>query len=285
MAMYKAAQSSTEGDELVVALPTMMEPEGDDDTVVFYDEEPTPEEVLELHSPEVQEISFKLPFLPGCSDEMMEVSTDDEDDAKDSNKEDKEKSKASEQPKDLAWIKQFLDNIPSHKGETLGIERAKSYLGRGLTMLSKMLQDDHEGKIDISKAEDARIEMENGHERLDKELTKRKKKASTKSGDLTKSAQKIPAVGGIIVTVPLKISRIARVCINAAVSSGKDISNMVAKQSDKWKLSDDEQEDVIQLIQDMGYFVRRDRSLKIDDKDMGSTSANEGSEWASNYQS
>jgi hypothetical protein len=284
MSMYKGAQLNLADDDMVIALPEETEV---DHEVVLYQDMPSADEVVEMHAPEGEaEITFHLPFLPGA-DDLVEVLSDDlaVETNKEEDKKEKDKSKASDQPKDLNWAKQYIDNVPKHKGENLGLERSKSYLNRGLGMLSKMLQEDHEGKIDISKAEDARIVMENGIERLEKELAKRtqKKKASVEASGLTKEGQKIAGVGGIIVTVPLKISRIARVCINATISAGKDMEDMVSKQSSKWKLDDNEQADLIQLIQDMGYIVRRDRGFMVNDKNPYERSSENNFDFPPNY--
>lgn len=281
--MYKAADLA---EDLVVSLPVAEEePAGED--VVFYNEMPSDEQVIEMHAPAEIELSFKLPHLPGCPDELVEVSGNDlevsEEKEEDKDKE-KDKSKAADQPKDLNWVKNYLENIPKHKGETLGLERSKSYLSRGLNMLSKMLQEDHDGKIDISKAEDARIEMEGGIDRLEKELNRRKKKAGKDGSELKKEGQKVASVGGIIVTVPIFISRIARVCINGSISGGKDIEDLFHRQAKKWNLSDREKAEVIQLIQDMGYPVPRlDRGFQVDDKETYERSSTDNYDYPANY--
>jgi hypothetical protein len=283
MAMYKAAN-----EELIISLPIQVETNETPDALedlVFYNEIPEEEQVVEMHAPEEHEegqISFVLPKLPGANDDEI-VELVNEVSEKEDKEAEKDKSKASDQPKDLRFIKNYLDKIPSHRGETLGLERAESYLTRGLNMLSKMIQEDHDGKIDIRQAEEARIEMENGIDRIKKELNKRKKKAGTSAGEMTKEAQKIPAVGGIIVTVPLKISRIARVCINAAVSAGKDIEDVMRRQAEKWKLTDDEKADLVQLINDMGYYIRRDRGFMVDDKEQYGYSSENNFDLPPNY--
>jgi hypothetical protein len=290
MSMYKAAQLMV--DDMTVSLPSYgNEDHNNSDDIVFYEEKPIDAaHVVEMHPPDdaTMQISFDLPFLPGA-DDLVEVMGNDhlevemKGDKEDKDEKEKDKSKASDQPKDLNWIKEYLNKIPKHKGENLGCERAKSYLNRGLSMLSKMLQDDHEGKIDISHAEDARISMESGIERLEKELAGRKKKANSKS-ELTKEAQKIAGVGGIIVTVPILISRIARTCINGSISGGKDIEDLFHRQADKWKLTDREKVEVIQLIQDMGYpLPRLDRGFMVDDKEPYERSSEKNFDYPPNY--
>lgn len=276
MSMYKFANDLE--NELEVSLPVE---EASPDDVVVYDELPSEEEVVEMHAPTNEfEISFSLPFLPGAPDEVVEVSGDDlqveNKDAKEDKKPEKEKNdgKISPAAKDfLLWLQNYLQKIPKHKGETIALERAMSYLKKGLDHLSKAVQQDYEGEIDISKAEDARVEMESGIDRLDKELQKRRKKAS-KSSDLTKEAQKAPAVGGVIITVPLIVSTIARACINSTVSGGKDIEDTFKKLSNKYKLSDREQIEVIQLIKDMNFPMKRDVFLVDDEEKYGYSSEN-----------
>lgn len=288
MAMFKEAQTNNISEELVIALPIENELPAKKEDIVFYEELPTDEEVVEMHTPEensvnVLEISFKLPHLPGAPEDL-EVSGNDlevcEEDEESDNKE-KDKSKASDQPKDLNWIKTYLSNIPKHNGETLGCERAKSYLTRGLNILSKMIQEDHDGNIDISKAEEARVEIENGIERLEKELHKRKKKAE-QSKNMTKEGS--TKVSGVIVTVPIFISRIARVCINGSISGGKSIEDLFQRQAEKWKLTDREKVEVIQLIQDLGYpLPRLDRGFMVNDKEPYGYSSEDNFDLPPNY--
>ena len=285
MAMYKMAQNYA-NDELVVILPTSMMETSPENEVVLYDEMPSKEEVIEMHRPEQEQeqLSFSLPFLPGCNDEMLEISGDDELEEEEK-KEEKDKSKVADQPKDLNWIKDFMSKIPKHKGENLGLERAKSYLNKGLGHLSKMIQEDHNGTIDISNAESARIVMEDGIERLEKELNKRKNKKASKQSELTKEAQKAAGVGngGVLVTVPLIVSAIARACINGTVSGGKSIEDIFTRLAEKFKLTDREKVETIQLLADMNFPFRRDLFL-VDDKDPYEYSSEKNVSFPANYQ-
>jgi hypothetical protein len=98
---------------------------------------------------------------------------------------------------------------------------------------------------------------------------------------LTKHAQKITGVQGVYVTVPLLISRIARVCINGTVSAGHDIEDLYKRQVSKYKLDDREQAEVRQLLWDMGYPMREDRGFfPDDDLEVYDT---DNMDWAANY--
>ena len=78
--------------------------------------------------------------------------------------------------------------------------------------------------------------MEDGIERLEKELNKRRKKADTNHG-MTKEGQKAMGVnsGGVMVTVPLIVSAIARACVNAVITNGKDLEDTFDKLAKKYK--------------------------------------------------
>ena len=98
---------------------------------------------------------------------------------------------------------------------------------------------------------------------------------------LVKEAQKIMGVKGVMITVPIFISRIARVCVNGTVSAGHDIEDLYNRQVQKWKLSDREQAEVQQLLFDMGYPLRQDRGfMPEDDLEVYDT---DNMDWAANY--
>lgn len=98
---------------------------------------------------------------------------------------------------------------------------------------------------------------------------------------LTKQAQKITGVQGVFVTVPILISRIARVCVNGTISAGHDIEDLYKRQVDRWKLSEREQAEVQQLLWDMGYPLRQDRGFMPEDNLEVWDSDN--MDWAANY--
>lgn len=98
---------------------------------------------------------------------------------------------------------------------------------------------------------------------------------------LVKQAQKITGVQGVFVTVPILISRIARVCVNGTISAGHDIEDLYRRQVERWKLSEREQAEVQQLLWDMGYPLRQDRGFMPDDNLEVWDSDN--MDWAANY--
>ena len=297
MPLYKSAQFATpsEDQNLFVIMPAE-EPEeeileveddgpGDEDgmeeLIVSDDDDevgPSFEDMLGLgdgdSEPKSVELSFALPRLPGAEDHELIVSDDDEEETKEEKKDDKPKDWQDMPKKEfLSWFRSYLDKIPKHKGETIALERAQAYLKKCLDILSKSVQQDFDGEIDIAKADDARAEIENGMNRLEKELGKRRKKASEERASLTKEGQKAPAVGGIVVTVPIGISAIARACINAVISNGKDLNDTFQKLSTKYNLTDREKMETIQLLKDMNMPIRRDLNM-LDDDEYGYGSEN-----------
>lgn len=175
----------------------------------------------------------------------------------------------------IAWVKERCDDVPKHSGyDTAGLERAIAYLERLDNEVSKAMRLDIDGELDANQVEKVRAIIDNGierlHDRLDKVKSSKKKTRKKKAGDYSdgfqKEAQKITGVQGVFVTVPLLISRIARVCINGMVSGGHDIEDLYSRQVKFYKLNDREQAEVMQLLADMGYAVRQDRGFSPEEQ-------------------
>lgn len=191
----------------------------------------------------------------------------------------------------IAWVKERCDDVPKHSGyDTAGLERAIAYLERLDNEVSRAMRMDLDGELDANQIEKVRSIIDNGIERLQDRLDKvkaskkkpRKKKAEfVASEGMVKEAQKITGVSGVFVTVPLLISRIARVCINGMVSGGHDIEDLYERQVKFYKLNDREQAEVMQLLADMGYAVTQDRGF-MPDQDVD-TSSSDNMDWAANY--
>lgn len=190
----------------------------------------------------------------------------------------------------LAWVKQRIDDVPKHSGyDTAGLERAVSYFEKLDNEISKAMRLDLEGELDANQIEHVRTQIEKGLDMLNDRIEKvkeskkgkkkGKKRASEETNSLVKEAQKITGVQGIYVTVPLLISRIARVCVNGMVSGGHDIEDLYARQVKKYKLSEREQAETMQLLSDMGYALRQDRGFMPDDD----LTVEEGMDWNQNF--
>lgn len=257
------------------------------------------------HSFEVSEpidIEIVVEELPGAPpgtkdpepvlEVMEEKAKEDENDAKADKKSEKWNWAARGADGFVIWIKERCEDVPKHSGiDSSGLERAAAYLEKLDAEISKAMRLDVEGELDANKIEEVRSKIDDGlarlHDRLDKvKKTKKnykKKKADTEFEEtgIVKEAQKITGVQGIYVTVPLLISRVARICINSAVSAGKNIETTYDDQVKRYKLDDREQAEVRQLIEDMGYPMRNDRGhMPEDDIDVSSS---DNFDWVASY--
>ena len=294
MSLYKQAQFLDAND---------FENFGDEDEVVLYEEKPSMEDVVELHQPDEAkdssvEITFKLPTLPGSDADMpIEVSTNDNIEVENDTKKDKNDLQSEElEVQDpwkspvpsgiLQWVHNRLQNLPRHSGtETTGMERTVAALKRINNEISKAIANDYNGEVDIGKLEQARKEIMDGINRLEQAIKKidsgyKGKKADIEDG-LVKEAKQTH-VGGIIITVPLLISRIARVCINSMVSGGHDIERVVNAQIKEYSLDKREQAELMQLLEDMGYASPRRNRGQPKDHQMDFTSS-DNFDFGSNY--
>jgi hypothetical protein len=230
---------------------------------------------IEVSEDEPSEITFVLDEVPGAPDAKEIVVTqdaDDEDISAEVTIDDGEVDKWKWEPKTfLVWLKNMFDNVPTHSGhDSTGLEKAISYFEALDREITKAMRSDYKNEIDNAQAETAREQIENGIERLvdrlkqvntSKYKRKAKKKASDDSEGLIKEAQKATRINGITITVPLLISRIARVCINGTVSAGHDIEDMFERQATEYNLDKRERAELSQLIADMGWPMIQDRGF------------------------
>lgn len=218
--------------------------------------------ILEINDEPDKEFSFKLPNLPGSDkindDDILHLVKVDEDD-------DEEEIEVQSDPwgwkhdEFIGWLKEKMKNIPRHSGkDTTGIERAIAYLQRLDKEISKCVRSDFDNKVEIDILEKIRDEIHEGIERLEARHKKlmTSKRPRKKSAGLVKEAT--VNITGISVTVPLFISAIVRTCINAMVSSGKDIEDCFAKLAKKYDLDKRETLEAVQLFSDMNVAFRCD---------------------------
>lgn len=172
----------------------------------------------------------------------------------------------------LNWLKEKVEQVPRHTGKDVsGLERAIAYLKFLAGEISKATRQDIKGQLDCNAVEDARDKIHEGIDRLEARLQQvsaykynkgKKKKADSEEQALVKNATK---TAGFVVNVPLFISHVARVCINSMVSGGHDIENTFQKMAQKYEMTKREQVETMRLLSDMGYHVRRDFGLDLDE--------------------
>ncbi len=238
--------------------------------VIIFDEKPRMEDVVEMHQPETHQ--FQFPSLP--SPGVIEVS-------------EHEAPKASKEkgPKDawdwqslglgkfMDWCQDRLNSIPNMSGnETTAIERGISYLERLNKEISRAITTDYDAEIDVKAIETVRKWIFTSIKTLRGIFDQRhesdysgKEAATDANGKMVKEAR-TPYSGGIIVTVPLIISRCARVCINGTVSAGHDLPSLYREQVKAFGLDKREQAELIQHLEDMGFPIRADRLMLPDEE-------------------
>lgn len=266
-----------------------------DEDIVLLDESESPISVSDIAP---KELIFVLDKVPGASDqEEIEIEEPQEIEVKEPEEVEVEEKNPWDwnslgHSKFLEWLMSMVSNVPRHSGrDTTGLEKAIAYFEAVDREITKAMRTDYKNEIDSAKAEEARAEIESGLERLIDRLekvrstkykrhSKKLKKADAEYG-LVKEAQKATHVGGIVVTVPLFISRLARVCINGLVSAGHDIETTFDRLNKKYKLTNREQAELMQLIEDMGYQVRRDRGFELNEEI--DTASSDNYDWAANF--
>lgn len=250
--------------------------------------------VVEVMEPEV-ELVLTLDKIPGALDqedieEPSEIEVDEPEDVV-----------VNDDPWDwggdlknyLPWLSKMMQNVPQHSGrDTVGIERVIAYFEALDRENSRAVRMDKNNIIDVRLLEKARDEIQRAIERCEERLekiksskykkNKKKKKADFEQEGFVKEA-KSTHIGGISITVPLLISTLARICINSMVSAGHDIEDVFDKLVKKYKLTDREKLELVQLLADMGYPVRRDRGIGLDEETDISSSDNY--DWQANFYS
>jgi competence protein ComGC len=286
-AMFKEGQFYDANDAWDVSL-------ADDPEPMYVSDSNDAEVMLEFDDPKQDPIVFELDMIPGAPD-AQEIVVDDEIEA-----EEDQDVEIDDDPWNwrqhgmggfLGWLSNMFKGVPRHSGyDTTGLEKCIAYFERMDRELTRAMREDYRNEIDIAKAESAREAIENGIERLIKRLedvktTKykrhaKKKKSWREEAGFVKEAQKSTNIAGIMITVPLLISRIARVCINGMVSAGHDLEDLYASQVKEYNLDKREQAELQQLLADMGYVVRQDRGMS---EGNAPTDSADGKDWATNY--
>lgn len=301
MSLHKQAQTMAD-DDLTLAQDDLWDSDLMDSLLAVDEEdeekEEHPEEELELtEEPEdefvghgeieievddeprlMKEFDFTLPLVPGgehqeeIPEEEEEVEVEDEGEAVDENLDLWDWKRRGGVAGFMTWLQYMMTHIPTHTGyDTTGLERTISYMEELDKNISQAVRADYKGELDVRQIEKARAEIHNGimrlKERLDKIMTtkyNRKKKADGEY-ELVKEAQKTPNISGIVISVPLFISHLARVCVNSSVSAGHDIEKTFNKLADRYSLSEREKAELITLLSDMNYPILKDRGLLNED--------------------
>lgn len=262
----------------------LLDDEQPEEEIVLYDEKPTEEEVIENHDePEFtvlvegdsgledsDELVLELPNIPGAPEEaqFLEEREEEEEEQEDKKELNPDEWSVDTLPQFPHWVSKKLSEVPKHSGKSVpGLRRAISYLEELKSEIEKAMRADKKGVINESLISKVYEDVCNGIDRMEERIEKikptkaKKKKKADEEHDLVKNAQMTPRVSGIVVTVPLLISRVARICINSNVSAGHDMNDTFKKLVKAYNLDKREQAETMQLIQDLGYPVLQDRGL------------------------
>jgi hypothetical protein len=231
-----------------------------------------------------QTFHFKLPYVPGGENQEELEEEDDlevEEDYDVLSDPWKWKVKTF-----MSWLQTKLDTIPTHSGkDTVGIERAISYLEALDKEISKAVRMDLNNELDIAAIETARDEIHSGVDRLQERLEKLKltkyrsvrKKKADEEYELVKEAK----AANFNVNVPLFISHVARVIINSMVSAGKDGEDVFQQMVKMYDLTKREQAEILRLLDDMNYPIRRDFGHLVGEE--VDTTSSDNAELIANY--
>lgn len=164
----------------------------------------------------------------------------------------------------MAYIlEQYPNKIPPHDGNsTLGCERAITYLNKLNKEISEALRSDKDDILDIATLENIRIRMMNDVIRLkehQKKLNKKmqNKKSENESDEIVKEAKS----GKFQVVVTPFLRAITGIIVNAVVSSGKQFDDVYAFLKKKYKFTDREELEILQILMDMNFPINKDRGL------------------------
>lgn len=263
----------------------------DDDAIIEADPEEVGSVVVQVDNEEPKAFNFTLPKFPGAeTEEDIEEFSVEEETPVEVAERDKWDWESGGVSNFLQWLQGMFQTIPKYYGtETAGVERAISYLTKLDQSISRAVRSDLKEELNISQVENARKEIRDGIKRLEDRLERlmagqKRKKAKSDveyQGMLVKEAQKISGVNKTTITVDILLARVAKVCINGMVSGGHDIEDLFDRQIKKYNLNVREQASVMQLLEDFGYPLRRDRGFLRDEEIDRTRSDN--FDWNANY--
>lgn len=206
----------------------------------------------------------------------------------------------------INYAKDQMTKVPRHSGETVhGCERAKAFLKKLRNELSHAMRLDLESNIDEQEAEELSKNLDDGIERLNKQIKKLTGKraqvsvrlvsdghcdkcdshapmwndvnnnrfvcmscSNTSDGDEIVKEANTPVLN---VYVSAFERAIVGTLINSTVSAGRNIAETYDKLKKKYAFTDREELAIQQLVADHGYPIIKDRGLMGEKEDVGNT--------------
>lgn len=179
-----------------------------------------------------------------------------------------------------------INNVLGNKSK---MEKALGQYRKLNAYISQALQSDYDDVIDTDKVDKIRAIIEKTNDQLEdaldkiNKITKQRKKMKRRGEDdqdLVKEANTPHFNGFQMVITPFQRA-IAGALINGKVSGGKDLEQLWEEAKKKYNMTEREQLEILQILEDMGYAVFKDR-LRADEA-VDPTETKEKGEWQANY--
>lgn len=206
---------------------------------------------------------------------------------------DEEEWRISKKPeKFIVFLVNEMGRLPKINhvlGNKSKMEKALGQYRKLNAYISQALQSDYDDVINTDKVDKIREVIEKINDQLEdaldkiNKLTRQKKKMKRRGEDeneLTKEAGTPHFNGFQMVITPFQRA-IAGALINGKVSGGKDMEQLWEDVKKKYNMTDREQLEILQILEDQGYPVFKDR-LRADE-DVDPTETKEKGEWQANY--
>lgn len=276
---------SSNSDDLVITF--IEDPELEDDFELdlvdesSFLEPPTPEDISEYFESDTDELidfedheamHFQLPGAPDYVDDDLAEEEEEEEEVETDWENDRD-------PKHfMAYIlKMYPGQIPKHNGKsTLGCEKAVLFLTNLNKEISEALRSEHEeGELDLDVLEDIRVRMtkdvvklKEHIKKLNKDNKKTKKKAEVelepvivKQNSITNEIIKEASTPKVqLVMTPFQRA-ITGIILNSTISAGKPFESVYEFLKKKYKFTDREELEILQLLMDMGQPIFKDRGI------------------------
>lgn len=191
-------------------------------------------------------------------------------------------------------------------------ERALGQYRRLDGRISKALQSDDDGVLNISNIDKCREIVEKHIEAIERmlnahhDMKKRRKQVRRRASDgstCPKCAEQLwesdegkvcvaceetlkkeagtPVFNGFSTQISAFENAITNILINATVSNGRDMEELYKKLKDKYKFTDREELAILQILEDKGYPIFKDRARLGEDEDP--TDPKKTREWMTQY--
>lgn len=179
----------------------------------------------------------------------------------------------------------YPSKIPRHSGQsTVGAERASNFLNAINKEISEAVKTDRDGVLDIDILEDVRVRIMNDLltlksliKKLQKGVKDKHNKSSSTNNDIVKEAT-TPRVQ--LIMTPFERA-MTGIIVNAVVSAGRPFEDVWEFLKKKYDWTDREEIAYLQLIQDLGFTIFKDRGMV--GEEVGSDSSKQGVDFIKNY--